>query len=421
MSLTGLRCAHCGTLYDPGQVQYACLIDGATLDAEYDYDSIRTHIEAEGWPNVRGMWRYKPALPIPVEAVEPPLLVGDTPLTSSDVASARLNVRRVWVKDDGRNPTASLKDRASSFIVGKAFADRHPVVTTASTGNAAAALAGTAASVGLPVVIFVPASAPTAKITQLMIYGAHVLLVDGTYDDAFDLCLQASDQFGWYCRNTGYNPYTREGKKTVSYEIAEGLSGATGQFRAPDVVMVSVGDGNIISGVHKGFKDLHALGLINHVPRIIGVQAKGSNALYTAWKTGQDPHTLTPIKAETLADSISAGLPRDPILAVRAATETRGAFIEIPDDAILAAIPDLARLTGIFTEPASAATWAGALAASQQGIIGAEDEVVLILTGNGLKDIATAQRSVSTPLTIQPRLSAVEAAAQRFFGQGGVQ
>ncbi len=421
MSLIGLRCAHCGTLYTPGQVQYVCPADGATLDAEYDYDSIRAHIEANGWLDVRGMWRYKPALPIHADAVEPPLLVGDTPLTPSEAAAQRLNVRRCWFKDDGRNPTGSLKDRASSFIVAKARTDGHSVVTTASTGNAAAALAGTAASVGLPVVIFVPANAPTAKITQLMVYGAHVLLVEGTYDDAFDLCLAASDEFGWYCRNTGYNPYTREGKKTVSYEIAEGLGVMPGAFRAPDVAMVSAGDGNIISGIHKGFTDLHALGLIERMPRIIGVQAHGSNALYTAWKTGKDPHMLTPIKADTIADSISAGLPRDSIKAVRAATETGGAFIEVTDDAILAAIPDLARLTGIFTEPASAATWAGALAASQQGLIGADDEVVLVLTGNGLKDIVTAQRSVSLPATIPPQLYAVEAAAQRFFGQGSVQ
>lgn len=408
--IKGLRCLHCGALYPLDHVQYVCPQDGANLDVEYDYSQIRR----EALRPVRSMWRYKALLPLPPHAAEAPLPVGDTPLISSVALAQTLGLRAAWMKDEGRNPTASLKDRASAMVIARALADAHLVVTTASTGNAAAALAGLAASVGMPSVIFVPASAPVAKITQLVIYGAQVLLVDGSYDQAFDLCLEASERFGWYCRNTGYNPYTREGKKTVAYEIAESLSGKAGEFHAPDVVLVSVGDGNIISGVHKGFRDLLALEWIEHMPRIIGVQAEGSAALHAAWASRQDPHQIAPVEAKTIADSISAGLPRDPIAAIRAVAETNGAFLTVSDEEILSAIPALARLTGVFAEPAAAAGFAGALKAAGEGLIGADDEAVLLLTGSGLKDIATAQRAISLPAPISPRFEAVEAAARSF-------
>lgn len=181
------------------------------------------------------------------------------------------------------------------------------VVTTASTGNAAAALAGLAASTGQTTVIFVPKTAPPAKVAQLLTYGATVLLVEGNYDVAFDLCLAASHEFGWYCRNTGYNPYTVEGKKTVAFEICARFGALTGRFpfHASDAIVVAVGDGNIITGVHRGLQDLLALGWIDRLPRLIAVQSSGSAAIYNAWATGQD--AVTPVSACTVADSIAAG------------------------------------------------------------------------------------------------------------------
>jgi threonine synthase len=262
---------------------------------------------------------------------------------------------------------------------------------------------------GQPNVIFVPKSAPQAKITQLLVFGATVLLVDGTYDDAFDLCLQAAETYGWYNRNTGYNPYMTEGKKTVSFEIAEQLD-----WQAPDVVFVSVGDGCIIGGVHKGFKDLLAMGWIEQMPRIIGVQAAGSNYLAEAWAQNEDVLTKPAIQAHTIADSISAGLPRDRLKAMTAVRETNGAFITVTDDEILAAIPALARGCGVFAEPAGAAAYAGLVKAVDQQLVSSTDRIVVINTGNGLKDVASAMKAVEMgggrPYFIQPALSNVRQA-----------
>jgi threonine synthase len=413
--VTGLKCTICGAIYHPDEVEYVCPTDGGNLDVLYDYERIAGQVAQAGWPHPGGVWRYKPLLPIAPDAPIPPLLVGDTPLYKADNVASQLGLREVWIKDDGRNPTASLKDRASALIVAKAQAEGREIVTTASTGNAAAALAGLAASVQAPTVIFVPASAPEAKITQLLVYGAHVLLVDGTYDDAFDLCLEATDTYGWYCRNTGYNPYTAEGKKTVSFEICEGLAGQPGHFAAPDVILVSVGDGNIISGVHKGLKDLLALGWIDHMPRLIGVQAEGSAAMYHAWKTGIDPWTMAPIVAHTVADSISAGLPRDRVKALHAVTETDGAYLTVTDDEILAAIPALARATGVFAEPAASATYAGLIKAAESGLVRPNDQAVALITGNGLKDVGSARRAVGQAFKVAPRLEEVEQVVDKIY------
>lgn len=411
MFVSELRCAVCGRAYASDEVAYTCPDCGqaGTLDVLYDIKALgaavsRQDIARSADPT---LWRYRPLLPLPAKAVVPPLAVGGTPLYNAPRLAADLGLAQVWVKDDGRNPTGSLKDRASAVVVARAMAQGIEVVTTASTGNAAAALAGLAASVGLPAVIFVPASAPEAKIAQLLTYGAHVLLVQGNYDSAFDLAVQAAERYGWYNRNTGMNPYTVEGKKTVAYEIAEQLG-----WQTPDAVVLSVGDGNIISGVHKGFRDLLALGWIERMPRLIGVQADGSAACYQAWKRGQNPATMLPIASHTVADSIAADLPRDRVRAVRAVRETGGAFVSVPDDAILAGIPVLARLSGVFAEPAAAAAYAGARAALAEGHIQPDERVVLLVTGNGLKDIKSAMRVAGAGHPVAPDIAEVEKVRQ---------
>jgi threonine synthase len=415
--VTGLKCTICGEVYAPGEVEYVCPRHGddGNLDVLYDYDRVARQVQTSGLPDIEGVWRYKALMPVDYAAPVPPLLVGSTPLYRTDKVAQEVGTREVWIKDDGRNPTASLKDRASALIVARAMSEGRKLVTTASTGNAAAALAGVAASVQMPTVIFVPASAPVAKITQLLVYGAHVLLVDGTYDDAFNLCLEATREYGWYCRNTGYNPYTAEGKKTVSYEICEQLAGSKGRFTAPDAILVSVGDGNIISGVHKGLKDLLALGWIDRMPRLIGVQAEGSAALYTAWKNHTNPAAMAPIDAHTIADSISAGLPRDRVKAMNAVTETGGAYLTVSDNEIIAAIPRLARATGVFAEPAASATYAGLFKAARDGLLAADECVVALSTGNGLKDVASAQKSVTQAARVAPRLDEVARVIGEIF------
>jgi threonine synthase len=413
--ITELRCTLCGRSYQPDEVQYYCPACGqvGTLDVLYDYPALKAQLDRDALRNntEHSMWRYRPLLPIAPNTVVPPLRVGFTPMYDSPRLTENLGVRQAWVKDDGQNPTASLKDRASAMVVGRALEQGVGIVSTASTGNAAAALAGVGASVqtaSVRIIIFVPATAPEAKVAQLLVYGATVLLVEDTYDVAFDLCFQMSEVEGWYCRNTGINPFTTEGKKTAAYEIAEQLN-----WDPPDVVVVSVGDGSIIGGLHKGFWELHQLGWIQRIPRLVGVQAMGSSPLVSAWEQGLNAQDMQPVDARTIADSISAGLPRDRAKALRAVRETEGAFLAISDEEIVQAIPQLARLTGVFAEPAASAVYAGAQRAVQSGIIHSDERVVLLVTGNGLKDIKRAQTSVSGGLRVKPDFDSIRQALPR--------
>ncbi|MBE7554653.1 MAG: threonine synthase [Anaerolineales bacterium] len=388
-----LKCLICGKTYRTDEIDYVCPDHGdeGIVDVQYDYERIGQRFSRDDLrrSTETTIWRYKPLLPIEPDAAVPPLTVGWTPLYQTDRLAAELGLKHLWVKDDGRLPTASFKDRASAIAVVKAQEKGAQVITTASTGNAAAALSGLCASVKQPNVIFVPETAPQAKVAQLLTFGSTVMLVKGTYDNAFELCMQAAQTYGWYNRNTGYNPYMSEGKKTVSFEICEQLG-----WQAPDQIFVSVGDGCIIGGVHKGLKDLLALGWIDRMPRLMGIQAEGSAYLYQAWRSGEDVLTKPPITAQTIADSISAGLPRDRIKALAAVTETNGAYLTVTDEEILAAIPALARGCGVFAEPAGAAAFAGLVKAINQGLVASDERIVVINTGNGLKDVASAMKAV---------------------------
>ncbi|GMR02605.1 MAG: threonine synthase [Acidimicrobiia bacterium] len=415
-SVLGLTCVICGTTYPAEFAGYVCPDHGTEgiLDVVYDYERVSSELSKASLAanRDRTMWRYRALMPLGADAPVPPLTVGGTPMYDAQPLAAQLGLARVWVKDEGREPTASLKDRASAMAVVKARERGAEVITTASTGNAAAALAGMSASVGLKNVIFVPASAPEAKIAQLLAYGSTVALVNGSYGDAFDLCMAAAHEYGWYNRNTGYNPYMTEGKKTAGLEILEDLS-----WHAPDAIFVSVGDGSIIGGIHKAVKDAVALGWIDRIPRIYGVQAAGSDFLVQAFESGEDVLTKAPISASTVADSISADLPRDRIKAMAAVIDTGGAYLRVTDDEILAAIPALARGSGVFSEPAGAAAYAGLVAATDLGHVGPDDSVVVLATGSGLKDVASAMEAVITagtePMHVDPNLDALKAILDR--------
>jgi threonine synthase len=404
----GYQCSLCGEEYAPGEVTYTCPRDGGNLDAILNYEGLKRRsaddliITAEA-----SMWRYLPLLPVSDPGGEgtPFRAAGWTPLFSSPSLKARLGLRELWLKDESRNPTASFKDRASGVVVARAREIGAEVVVTASTGNAGAALAGMAAAIGQKAVIFAPKTAPPAKIAQLLIYGAQVLLVDDNYDAAFDLSVQAADAFGWYCRNTGYNPFTAEGKKTAAFEIWEVLGKA--KFFDSHILnlFVSVGDGNIISGIHKGFKDLQAIGLLARMPRIFGVQSQGSAAIANAYFAGTE--SIVPVAANTLADSISVDLPRDGVRALRAATQTGGAYLMVPDEEILAAIAELGRV-GIFVEPAAATAYAGLVQAIGRGLIDPGDPILVLLTGSGLKDVKAAMEAATEAPVIEPTLAAVK-------------
>ena len=412
-NVTGLTCVICDKTYPADFAGYVCTEHGneGILDVRYNYERIAgswTKADLDANRN-RTMWRYRPLLPVRPDAPVPPLTVGGTPMYDAKPLAADLGIARVWVKDEGRQPTASLKDRASAMAVVKAQERGAEVITTASTGNAAAALSGICASVGQENVIFVPKTAPEAKIAQLLAYGSTVALVNGNYDAAFELCLLAAEEYGWFNRNTGFNPFMTEGKKTAGLEILEDL-----EWNPPDAIFVSVGDGSIIGGVHKAMKDAVGLGWIEKVPRIYGIQSAGSDFLVQAFESGEDVLTKAPISADTLADSISADLPRDRIKAMAAVTETNGAYLRVSDDDILAAVPLLARGSGVFAEPAGAAAYAGLIEAVNRGLVTATDEVVVLSTGNGLKDIAGAMKAVAAagtkPMYVDPDLEALKEA-----------
>jgi threonine synthase len=418
----GFECTICGREYALDEVEYVCPHHGddGILDVRYDYDAIGQEFSREtlAASPERSMWRYQPLLPVEAEAAQELAAgtvlesVGWTPLYPAPRLAEASGMNEMWVKDDSRQPTASLKDRASAVAVAKTRELDYEIVTTASTGNAAAALAGLCAAVDQSNVIFVPRTAPEAKVAQLLAYGATVLLVDGTYDQAFELCLEAARAFGWYNRNTAYNPFMSEGKKTVALEICEQLN-----WQAPDVITVPVGDGCIIGGVHKGLRDLMALGWIDHMPRIIGVQAAGSSPLVDAWERGLEGQEMEPVEAHSVADSIVAGLPRDRNKALRAARETNGAYVRVSDDEILSAIPTLARGCGVFAEPAAAAAYAGLLKAMEQDLVTPEERVVVLATGSGLKDVASVMKAVAAePPVVPPELEAVK---QQFGAPDG--
>ena len=395
-NVTGFECFDCGREHGVAEVEYVCPACGGNLDVLYDYDRVKSQLTKTSLAVDRNftMWRYRALLPIDESSAVPPLTVGCTPIYDCTRLASDYAVKQLLIKDDGRNPTASFKDRPSAVAVVKAQETGAEVITTASSGNAGSALAGICASVGMKSIIFVPASAPTAKIAQLQIYGASVILVEGTYDQAFDLCIAASRKYGWYQRSTGFNPFTREGKKTAALEIAEQLN-----FSVPDKVIVSVGDGNIISGLWKGFRDLQALNFIDRLPQLIGVQSATASAIVDA-ANGDGMVREGP--AHTIADSINVGKPRDATAAIRAIKDSGGHGVKVTDDEIIAAIAELARATGVFAEPAAAAAFAGFKAMCASGTFKADERVLLMITGNGLKDIDALRSALKKPPGVLP-------------------
>ncbi len=414
--ITALRCITCGVEYRPGELDYTCPTCGSqrgTLEVLYDYTKIAEHLSKASLRGCqdRTLWRYLPILPVGDAHTRPSLEVGYTPLYRSDELAAEFGAKEVYIKDDGRNPTASYKDRASAIAVVKAQESGAKVITCASTGNAASSLAGFSANTKLRAVIFIPQTAPEAKIAQLLIYGAIVFAVEGSYDEAFDLCSQVAEKYGWYNRSSAINPYLVEGKKTGALEIAEQLD-----WQVPDKVLVPVGDGSIISAVYKGFYDLVQLKFIDAIPQVIGVQARGANPIQRAFERyqGGEVH-MEEIEPDTVADSIAVGKPRDIIKAVKYVDRCHGYYISISDHEILEAIKELARRTGVFAEPAGAIGYAGLRRLADEGKIDRGDRVVVMVTGNGLKDVAAAREAAGSPQVVKPRLSEIERLIEPTF------
>ena len=406
-SISYLECVLCGRRYQPAGVAYTCPACGplGVLYVHYDYERIALHFRPDALKEERDrtIWRYRALLPIPAEQISPPPLeIGGTPLYPVVRLRAHLGMQHLWLKDDSRNPSGSLKDRASAIAIMRAG---RRTVACASTGNAASSLATQTAAAGLPCVIFVPRNAPRAKIVQLLMCGATVFAVQGSYDQSFDLCIAACERFGWYNRNTGYNPYLVEGKKTVGLEIAEQLG-----WEPPDTILVPAGDGCIISGVYRGFEDLLNLGLVERIPRLVAVQAAGSPALVRAL---EGDGIVRACRAATIADGISVGLPRNGAMAVRCVRASAGFGVTVSDEEILAAEKELASLTGVFAEPSAAASYAGLLRLLAEGRLDRDERVVLLITGSGLKSVDAVAEAAGRVIPIEPGEGGLEMVAEK--------
>ena len=406
-NVTHAKCVRCGAEYEavPGLTTCTC---GGMLDIQYDYGYIRTLVSRETLSGCRdySMWRYRPFLPVEPDSPPTPLRVGWSPLYPAPRLAQVLGLKALYITDDGQNPTSSLKDRASAMAVVKAREAGADTIACSSTGNAASSLAGNAAAAGLHTYIFVPARAPKGKVAQLMIFGATVITVDGSYEDTFELSKAAIDKWGWYNRNAAINPYLLEGKKTVTLEILEQLG-----WQVPDYIALSVGDGCTIAGAWKGLKDLYAAGLIDRLPRLISVQAEGCCPLNRAIQTGEP---WSPMEENTLADSIAVGVPRNADKALMAIRESQGVAVNVSDGEILAAMRLLGRTCGVFGEPAGVTGAAGVKKALELGLIDPASTVVSVVTGNGLKDVANGIQAAGEPMLVRPDMDCLLSAfAQR--------
>jgi threonine synthase len=396
-------CNTCGQAYHRDEVRYLCpacardyrpgmpLI--GVLTAVFDYGAIKRQFRKES-PD----WSL-------FSAVEtrhyPPYVHGNTPFFRVAGLGKALGFDNLWLKNDGLNPSASLKDRASFLVVAEANRLKEPAIVTASTGNAASALAAVCAAAGKQAIIFVPESAPKAKLVQMVLYGARVIPVRGTYDDAFRLSLEYTTRKGGLNRNTAYHPLTIEGKKTVGLEIYQ-----QNGFKVPDAILVPVGDGVIISGVYKAFHDLKAAGLVKKLPRLICVQAERSDAIHRYLQTGKYRNARNPA---TVADSISVSIPSNAHMARQAIVESRGFSVTVSDKEILRGQRTLAQNTGVFAEPAAAATVAALVKLRSSDLLSPREQIVLLITGHGLKDVDAAMGTIRIPASIEPRLEALNA------------
>jgi threonine synthase len=402
-----LECTICGNEYDPDQIIYTCPehegVKGI-LEVKYDYDTIHDNFNADLDGVINSQWKYAAFLPVNDTAVPVTLNEGGTDLFDAPNLSKVLGVTTL-VKDDGRNPTGCFKDRASSVAVTKAKHAGRDIITCASTGNAAASLSGYAARGGLDCRIFVPGAAPAGKLAQPLVYGADVLAVNGSYDEAYDLSVTVTDEYGWYNRNAAINPFQVEGKRTVGHELAE-QSKVRGEI--PDWFVFSMGDGCTIAGAWKGFREFYDLDYVDDTPKMLGVQAEGASAIHDTFHEHDDVDAI----ADTLADSIAVGRPRNTIKACRALEESGGTSVTVTDEEILEAEKLLGSTEGIYSEPAGATPVAGVKKSLAEGIIEADDTVVVTSTGFGLKDTESAKQATTDVQRIDPELSEV----QKLYG-----
>jgi threonine synthase len=394
------RCVDCGKEYPSGSIIYRCPVCGGTeAKGEMQKGNLETLLDPAYLKELGTRDSVSPEdflpYPIPHRETYP---VGNTPLISPMRLRERTGFSNLRLKNDGMNPSGSYKDRASQLVAAQALHFETPTVTVASTGNAGSAMACAGAAYGLEVVLFVPETAPENKLLQSVLYGTRVLPIKGTYDTAFSLSLEYTEKHGGINRNTGFNPMTIEGKKSLSIELFNELG-----RKAPDYLYIPVGDGVIYSGIYKGFADLKRAGLIDELPKLVAVQSDQSNAIARAWETGE---LKTIEKANTRADSISVASPACGKMAAEAISDCAAWATQVRDSEITDAQLELSRESGTFVEPAAAAAYAGFRKDAEK--LSKDVDVVIMLTGIGFKDMKAVTGAVKMPEPVDPNLRAIE-------------
>jgi threonine synthase len=402
----GLRCRECGRAY-PAEALHVCEWCFGPLEVVYDYEAIRAVVSREAVASgPLSIWRYADLLPAAAEGAVS-LGAGFTPLVRADRLAAELGLGELWIKNDTLNPTGSFKDRVVSVALTKAQELGFKVAACASTGNLANSVAAHAAQAGMEAVVFIPADLEPAKVVTTAVFGGRLIAVDGTYDDVNRLCAELAGEYPtWAFVNVNVRTYYAEGSRTLAFEVAEQLG-----WQAPDHVVVPVASGSQLTKVAKGFKELFAVGLLDHEPhvRISGAQAAGCSPVATAFAAGHD--VVRPVKPDTIAKSLAIGNPADGLYALETVRESGGAFGSVTDEEIIAGIRLLARTEGIFAETAGGVTIATLARLAASGVVRPDEKVVAYVTGNGLKTVEVVAPTCRPTVTIAPTLDAFAAAA----------
>jgi len=396
------KCTDCEREYPASEVRYLCpscsksnntdAPPRGVLKTLYDYDLIRQGLS--GLSDLKKNCFCK-LMPVDDMSNLPPLRIGNTPLYTVNQINGLKLPFTIHLKDDSQNPTWSYKDRASAIVSAFAAENNYSTIVAASTGNAGSSMAAICASQRQKAIIIVPEAVRLTRLTQIIMCGATIVPITGTYDDAFDLSVKATEEFGWYNRNTAFNPLTIEGKKTASFELFEQL-----QFQVPDRIFVPAGDGVIASGIYKGFEELHILNLIDRMPVIVIVQSDKSDNLVR--NLGLDKFMIR--SSSTIADSISVDRPRNFHMTRQYIRKYKGEAITVSDDEIVSAAKMLAVNTGLFAEPAAAAAFAGLLSYRDSKRLPDGSSNVVMLTGSGLKDLRSVTSALKTPAAVEPTI-----------------
>ena len=399
-----LKCRECGKEHPPTKLNI-CDDCFGPLDVTYDFGKITLKRGSFDW-RPRNIWRYSELLPVVDRRHVVDLQVGFTPLLQAANLGRELGLRHLYVKNDTVNPTFSFKDRPAEVAVSKAVEFGDSVVCAVSTGNLAGAVAAHAARAGLSSYILTPSDTEAAKIAQILAYGAKVFAVDGTYDDANRLAIQASDELGWNVVNVTSRPYYVEGSKTIAFELCEQFG-----WTPPDNVVIPTASGALLRAISVGFEQFLELGLIDRKPRIFGAQAEGCSPIAKAFREGRTE--VKPIeKPATIAKSIAIGDPGDGKYVLKVVRGSDGGVESATDEEILSGIFDLARTEGVFTEPAGAVVVAVARKLARSGKISPDESTVCCVTGNGLKtnELVLASKGVAKPIAIGPNIDALKRA-----------